>query len=115
MAPASARETNGGARKRTSTGRTSHPMSCIRGCLLQMIVFTISCSKIGLHDLRSKLTITRRTRCSSQAPVRANLDPFKTKSDEDIWAALELSHLKAFVDKGLEHEVQEGGENLGSA
>merc|ERR1711953_1602348 len=33
----------------------------------------------------------------------------------DIWNALEQAHLKQFVtdlDNGLQHEVQEGGENL---
>lgn len=44
-----------------------------------------------------------------------NLDPFDSYSDEDIWKALEFSHLKTFVsglpDK-LSHECSEGGENL---
>lgn len=44
-----------------------------------------------------------------------NLDPFNFYSDEDIWRALEFSHLKNFVsalpDK-LSHECSEGGENL---
>ena len=47
--------------------------------------------------------------------LRINLDPFSYYSDEAIWHALELSHLKAFV-KGLpaalQHEINEGGENL---
>lgn len=44
-----------------------------------------------------------------------NLDPFDSYSDEEIWRALEFSHLKSFVsglpDK-LSHECSEGGENL---
>lgn len=50
--------------------------------------------------------------------LRMNLDPFDKFSDEDIWRVLELSHLKEFVSglqKGLQHEVAEGGENLRSA
>ncbi|KAL4659053.1 multidrug resistance-associated protein 1-like isoform X1 [Arapaima gigas] len=47
--------------------------------------------------------------------LRMNLDPFNHYSDEEIWQALELSHLKNFVfqlpDK-LNHECSEGGENL---
>jgi len=43
------------------------------------------------------------------------LDPFEKHTDEEIWYALELAHLKSFV-KGLpallRHEVSEGGENL---
>lgn len=44
-----------------------------------------------------------------------NLDPFDSYSDEEIWKALDFSHLKSFVsglpDK-LSHECSEGGENL---
>uniref|UniRef100_UPI00398EA2E3 ATP-binding cassette sub-family C member 3-like n=1 Tax=Pristiophorus japonicus TaxID=55135 RepID=UPI00398EA2E3 len=44
-----------------------------------------------------------------------NLDPFEQYSAEEVWNALELSHLKRFVTSlpaGLEHECSEGGENL---
>ena len=44
-----------------------------------------------------------------------NLDPFEKFSDEDVWRALELAHLKAYVGdlkEGLNHEVTEGGGNL---
>merc|ERR1719204_2002185 len=44
-----------------------------------------------------------------------NLDPFNNFSDSDPWATLEKAHLGSFVagtEKGLDHEVQEGGENL---
>lgn len=44
-----------------------------------------------------------------------NLDPFDGYTDEEVWKALELAHLKSFVsglqDK-LNHECSEGGENL---
>ncbi|XP_035230725.1 multidrug resistance-associated protein 1-like, partial [Stegodyphus dumicola] len=47
--------------------------------------------------------------------LRTNLDPFGSYSDDALWLALDQAHLKNFVsslDKGLEHEVAEGGENL---
>lgn len=47
-----------------------------------------------------------------------NLDPFNQHADEDLWKALELSHLKAHVTSlpdGLMHNIAEGGENLRQA
>lgn len=44
-----------------------------------------------------------------------NLDPFDKYSDDQVWKALELAHLKDFVktlSAGLQHEVTEGGDNL---
>ena len=47
--------------------------------------------------------------------VRSNLDPFNKHSDEELWKALEVSHLKRFVSglsDGLQHKITEGGDNL---
>lgn len=47
--------------------------------------------------------------------LRMNLDPFEKYSDEDVWKALEHSHLQKFVSNQpakLELECSEGGENL---
>lgn len=47
--------------------------------------------------------------------LRMNLDPFGCYSEEDMWQALELSHLHTFVSSqpaGLEFQCSEGGENL---
>lgn len=47
--------------------------------------------------------------------LRMNLDPFDAYSDEEVWNALELAHLKNFVSElpdKLNHECSEGGENL---
>jgi ATP-binding cassette subfamily C (CFTR/MRP) protein 1 len=44
-----------------------------------------------------------------------NLDPFNVYTDQDLWLALELAHLKEFVSclkGGLMFECSEGGGNL---
>ena len=44
-----------------------------------------------------------------------NLDPFESYSDDDLWRALESTHLKTSVsglEKKFQHHIAEGGENL---
>lgn len=44
-----------------------------------------------------------------------NLDPFEKYSDEQLWRALELAHLKDFMlesKSNLDFMCSEGGENL---
>lgn len=70
---------------------------------------------IGLHDLRSRITIIPQDPVLFSGSLRTNLDPFNQHSDEAVWTSLEHSHLKTFVKglaAGLQHEIAEGGSNL---
>lgn len=81
----------------------------------RIFIDDIDISTLGLHTLRSRLTIIPQDPVLFSGSLRFNLDPFKVKSDDEIWNALELSHLKAFVKKlptGLNHDVSEGGKNF---
>ena len=81
----------------------------------KIVIDGIDVSQIGLHELRSKLTIIPQDPVLFSGTLRSNLDPFNSYSDTQLWEALEHSHLKHFVkglDAGLDHVVSEGGENL---
>ncbi|XP_045495076.1 multidrug resistance-associated protein 1 isoform X1 [Colias croceus] len=81
----------------------------------KIMIDGIDISTIGLHQLRSRITIIPQDPVLFSGTLRMNLDPFGAFSDEDIWRSLEHAHLKAFVQglpSGLLHEVSEGGENL---
>ncbi|NXN35985.1 MRP1 protein, partial [Rhinoptilus africanus] len=103
---------------RTGAGKSSLTLGLFRineAAEGEIIIDGINIAKIGLHDLRFKITIIPQDPILFSGTLRMNLDPFDQHSDEDIWRSLELAHLKNFVsslpDK-LNHECAEGGENL---
>uniref|UniRef100_A0A3Q3IG20 Multidrug resistance-associated protein 1 n=1 Tax=Monopterus albus TaxID=43700 RepID=A0A3Q3IG20_MONAL len=75
----------------------------------------VDIAQLGLHELRSRITIIPQDPVLFSGSLRMNLDPFDCYSDEEIWRALEFSHLKSFVSglpNKLSHECSEGGGNL---
>uniref|UniRef100_A0A3B3WF06 ATP-binding cassette, sub-family C (CFTR/MRP), member 3 n=1 Tax=Poecilia mexicana TaxID=48701 RepID=A0A3B3WF06_9TELE len=104
-------------------GRTGAGKSSMTLCLFRLLeaaggeitIDGVKISEIGLHDLRSKLTIIPQEPVLFSGTLRMNLDPFEKYSDDDVWKALEHSHLHKFVSNQpakLDLECSEGGENL---
>ncbi|XP_036134636.1 multidrug resistance-associated protein 1 isoform X3 [Molossus molossus] len=103
---------------RTGAGKSSLTLGLFRikeSAEGEIIIDNVNIAKIGLHDLRFKITIIPQDPILFSGSLRMNLDPFSQYSDEEVWTSLELAHLKNFVsalpDK-LNHECAEGGENL---
>ncbi|XP_044271381.1 multidrug resistance-associated protein 1 isoform X1 [Tribolium madens] len=103
---------------RTGAGKSSLTLALFRiieAAEGEILIDGINIAELGLHTLRSRLTIIPQDAVLFSGTLRMNLDPFDKHSDEEVWKALEHAHLKSFVKgltAGLHHEVTEGGENL---
>uniref|UniRef100_A0A673GWW1 ABC-type glutathione-S-conjugate transporter n=1 Tax=Sinocyclocheilus rhinocerous TaxID=307959 RepID=A0A673GWW1_9TELE len=103
---------------RTGAGKSSLALGIFRileAAKGKIFIDGINIAEIGLHELRSRITIIPQDPVLFSGSLRMNLDPFDGYTDEEVWRALELARLKNFVsglpDK-LNHECSEGGENL---
>ncbi|GAB1607734.1 resistance-associated 1-like [Argonauta hians] len=104
---------------RTGAGKSSLTLSLFRiieadrGCI---VIDDHNIANMGLHDLRTKLTILPQEPLIFSGTLRMNLDPLNHYSEDQLWTALELAHLKKFVadtlTNGLDYECGEGGQNL---
>ncbi|WVY94254.1 hypothetical protein V8G54_033342, partial [Vigna mungo] len=103
-------------------GRTGSGKSTLVQTLLRLIepmdgkilIDNINISLIGIHDLRSRLSIIPQDPTMFEGTIRTNLDPLEEYTDEQIWEALDMCELGDDVRKKegkLDSIVTENGEN----
>ncbi|XP_014208061.1 multidrug resistance-associated protein 4-like [Copidosoma floridanum] len=77
----------------------------------KLYIDEVDTNRIGLRELRSKLSIIPQEPMLFSASLRDNLDPFHEFDDAELWLALENVELnKAF--SSLDQLVEQGGSNL---
>ncbi|XP_051154775.1 ATP-binding cassette sub-family C member 4-like [Leptopilina boulardi] len=100
---------------RTGAGKSSLINALFRLSYMEGEIYIdgIGISKLGLHDLRSKISIIPQEPLLFAGTLRENLDPFEEYTDDEIWDSLDEVELKqAVVDSGLYGKVSDGGANF---
>ncbi|XP_070201750.1 multidrug resistance-associated protein 1-like [Littorina saxatilis] len=103
---------------RTGAGKSSLTLALFR--LIEaaggsILIDSVNIADMGLHDLRSRLTILPQDPVMFSGTLRMNLDPFDEYSEQQVWTALDRAHLRQSVVSlpgQLDFQCGEEGTNL---
>lgn len=101
---------------RTGAGKSSLTNALFRLSYLsgEIYIDGIGTSRLGLHDIRSNISIIPQEPLLFIGSLRSNLDPFENYSDDELWQALEEVELKELIKSssfGLDAKISDGGAN----
>ena len=104
---------------RTGSGKSSLMIALFRISEIEndgsIVVDGVSIGEIGTAALRLNISIIPQDPVMFSNTVRYNLDPFATKTEQELWDVLkkvEMGEAIAQLPKGLDEMVAEGGENF---
>lgn len=103
---------------RTGSGKTTLLMALFRMLDIaggRIVIDGLDIASLPLREVRKRISIIPQEPVMFKGTVRSNLDPFAEASDNELWHALALVHMKqavADLPGGLDGPVLEGGSNF---
>lgn len=99
---------------RTGAGKSSMILALLRLVEIEsgtVHIDGINVANIGLHALRSKVSVIPQDPVLFSGSVRSNIDPFQRFTDAQLWDGLRRTRLNNRV-KTLDDPVEENGANF---